>query len=759
MSISEISIEQTGVDRLYARLDDLRVQLGDRLGQALSQLSSGHQALVERDTAAAEYGEQLARLDAVEHGLCFGRLDLTDGRIHRIGRLGLRAENSDEPLLIDWRAPAARPFYVATGIVPEGVRRRRHLRTDGRRVVDLQDELLDRASRTDDEELSGEELSGEAALFAALDASRTGRMSDIVATIQGEQDRIIRADHRGALVVQGGPGTGKTAVALHRAAYLLYTRREQLAKRAVLIVGPNVAFLRYIGQVLPSLGETGVRLATIGELFPGVCAERAEPAAATEAKGRAAMAEVIAAAVRDRQWVPGWEPEEAIEVEYEREVLRLTRPVCAGAREAARASGLTHHQARPIVERRIVAALAEQYAERIGTDPLGGENLLDPGSLAAIRRELHASPEVDAALERLWPRLTPQRLLTELFASPDRLAAAAPQLSAVERQALLRAPGGGWSPADVPLLDEAAELLGPDEELRQARRAGAEREHRRRLAYAQEVLDVAYGSRSVDLEDGEEGELLAAYDLVDADRLAERHQERDRRTAAERAAADRSWVYGHLIVDEAQELSAMDWRMLMRRCPSRSMTLVGDVAQTGAPGGTGSWAQALDPYLAGRWRLARLDVNYRTPGEIAAVAADVLAALGPGVAAPRAVRETGVRPWLAPEEALPELLAREAAAVGDGLLAVIAPTADAAALAQLGLPALTVQQAKGLEFDSVIVLDPAGILTESPRGLNDLYVALTRATQRLGVVHTGELPAPLRAERFDPVLPVAAGGR
>lgn len=292
-------------------------------------------------------------------------------------------------------------------------------------------------------------------------------------------------------------------------------------------------------------------------------------------------------------------------------------------------------------------------------------------------------------------------------------------------------------------------MLGPDEERRQARRADTERARQRRLAYAQEALDVAYGSRSVDLEDGEEAELLSAYDLVDADRLAERQQWRDPRTAAERAAADRAWAYGHLIVDEAQELSAMDWRMLMRRCPSRSMTLVGDVAQTGAPGGADSWAEALDPYLAGRWRLARLDVNYRTPAEIAAVAADVLAALDAGSAAPSAVRETGVRPWHAPEEALPRLVARETAAVGEGSLAVIAPTADAATLAQLGLPALSVQRAKGLEFDSVIVLDPAGIVAESPRGLSDLYVALTRATQRLGVVHPGELPAPLRAERFD----------
>ncbi|GAB2690870.1 HelD family protein [Kitasatospora kifunensis] len=746
-------MEQAYVTTLYTHLDRLRAHLAARLDQTLSQVSTGHQTLTERETAAAEYAEQLARANAVEYGLCFGRLDLTDGQVRYIGRLGLREESADEPLLIDWRAPAARPFYVATGFAPEGVWRRRHLSTEGRRVVDLRDEVLD---LTDPRRPTGE-----AALLAALNATRTGRMSDIVATVQAEQDQVIRADHHGTLVVQGGPGTGKTAVALHRAAYLLYTRRELLAKRVVLIIGPNAAFLHYIGQVLPSLGETGVRLATIGELYPGVSADRAEPAAAAELKGRPVMVDVLAAAVRDRQWVPGWAPEEALEVVFEGEVLRLTRPVCAGARGAARDTGLTHNQARPFLVELIVDALARQYADLIGADPFGGENLLDEESIATIREELRASSQVRQAIDRLWPALTPQRLLTDLFGSVERLVTAAPQLTAAERQALWRAPGGGWSTADVPLLDEAAELLGPDEQARQAHEAHQERAYRRRLTYARGVLDLAYGSRSVDLEDGEEAELLSAFDLVDAERLAERHETPDHRTAAERAAADRGWVYGHLIVDEAQDLSALAWRMLMRRCPSRSMTLVGDLAQTGEPGGADSWQSALGPYLGDRWRLAKLEVNYRSSTEIAAVAADVLAALDPRLEAPRPVRATGVRPWrlrLADDaryaQALATPVAREVA--DGGLVAVLAPsTATDEIRKELSseISVLTVRQAKGLEFDSVIVADPAGIVAESPRGLNDLYVALTRATQRLGVVHLGELPAPLRAERFDQLSP------
>ena len=388
-------------------------------------------------------------------------------------------------------------------------------------------------------------LIGEAALFASLSADRTGRMSEIVATIQAEQDAIIRSGLPGVLVVQGGPGTGKTVVALHRAAYLLYTHRDQLARRGVLVVGPNATFLRYIEQVLPSLGETEVVLSTIGELLPGVVGTAAESPDASRIKGSLQMVEVIARAVR------------------------------------------------------------------------------------AVRRD------------RAGKDVTPERLLTLLWSSPERLAAAAPELSATERAALYRRPGEPWTRADVALLDEAADLLGDTDAVkRQRRRADAERAaaDAENLAYTREVVhsQLEAGGLTVDPLDVEPFIKL----------MAERTRHRDAPgTIAERAAADRTWQFGHVIVDEAQELSPMEWRMLMRRCQRRSMTLVGDLAQAGTDTGVRSWAELLDRYAPGRWRTAELTVNYRTPAEIMAVAGDVLTAIDPAAAPPVSARSTGVIPW------------------------------------------------------------------------------------------------------------------
>jgi DNA helicase IV len=368
------------------------------------------------------------------------------------------------------------------------------------------------------------------------------------------------------------------------------------------------------------------------------------------------------------------------------------------------------------------------------------------------------------ALDELWPSLTPQRFLGELFGSRSRLAAAG---VAEEDVPLLHRPPGGWSPADVPLLDEAAELLGVDDRLERALAAA-----RRRAAIdqAQDVLDILAGSGAQevdDLGDVENADRLSAVDLIDAERLAERHGDVDDRDLAERAYDDRTWTYGHVVVDEAQELSAMAWRLLMRRCPSRSMTLVGDVAQTGDLAGARSWAEVLEPYVGSRWRLEELTVNYRNPAEVMDVAAGVLAALDPPVQPPRSVRETGERPWTRPYEpgALAGLVAGERELVGDGRVAVIAPVGRVAEVrAAVGVAAdadltdpvvvLSVRDAKGLEFDSVLVVDPAGILAGSPRGANDLYVALTRSTRRLGVLPDGPLPAVLAAL----AEPVAAAG-
>jgi DNA helicase IV len=752
LSTDEIRGEQDYVSMLYGRLDSLRGRASDRLAQVLRESGGTHQARSEREAFSAMYTQQLTQFDAAENGLCFGRLDFDDGERRYIGRIGIHDESGDyEQLLMDWRASAARPFYLATAASPADVRRRRHIKTRGRTVVSVDDEVLDLAVADPGKH---EGLTGESALLAALSASRTGQMRDIVETIQAEQDRIIRSDLSGVLVVQGGPGTGKTAVALHRAAFLLYTYRRQLTKRGVLVVGPNATFLRYIGQVLPSLGETSVLLSTVADLYPGITAHGCESREAAEIKGRLGMAGVVAAAVRERQRVP----RRPVQVAVDHEALRLDPAVCSRARERARRSRRPHNEARRVFAREIVDALTRQLAARLGANVLGEGNLLDAADVDDLRRELRRQPEVRALIERLWPVLTPQRLLADLFASADRLATAAPRLTAAERATLLRDPANEWTPADVPLLDEAAELLGEDD---RAARSAASRRHRAEVAYAGGVLDII----SRDLDD--DTEILMGADLLDASRLAERQEDEIGLTAAERAAGDRTWAFGHVIVDEAQELSEMAWRMLMRRCPARSMTIVGDVAQTGDVAGTPSWSRILDHYQAGRWRLAPLTINYRTPAEIMSVAADVLAAIDPALELPRSVRESGTMPWrleVPPErlaDGLADAVRRAAARLGEGRMAVIVPSARLREFGQaiealvpgsavgeqpeLERPVvvLTVRQAKGLEFDSVLIGDPAGILAESPRGLNDLYVALTRATQELGVVYAGELPTVL----------------
>ncbi|MGW3410605.1 HelD family protein [Streptomyces sp. NPDC000888] len=738
----ELRIEQEFIDGLYTRVDALRGVTEASVVDALGQGNTPMQARLERDVLVAERSGLLAALNAVDGSLCFGRIDLTSGVSHHIGRLGIRADDTEHtPILIDWRAPVARPFYLATGHTSMGLRRRRHITTDGRQVTDLHDEILDLG---DHERTGHEDPSGDAVLLAALNSARTGRMSDIVQTIQAEQDQIIRAPYQGVLVVEGGPGTGKTAVALHRAAYLLYEYRELLAKRAVLIVGPNPAFLGYIGEVLPSLGETGVLLATIGELFPGVKATATDTSEAAAVKGRADMADVLAAVVRDRQALP----DPVIAIEHDRDILMLDAGLVRVARERTREAQLPHNVAREHFEGHILNTLTDMLAERIGTDPFDGSNLLDASDITQIRDELAENPEVWDAIEQLWPRLTPQRVVADFLAEPEGY------LPDGDADAIRREVTRAWTTADVPLLDEAAELLGEDDRVA---RALADQERRSQIAYAQGVLDVSYASRTYEFEDKDEedSEVLSAHNIIDAERMAERHEEDDHRSAAERAAGDRTWAFGHIIVDEAQELSPMAWRLLMRRSPTRSMTLVGDPAQTSEAGGVGSWEGILSPYVGDRWEHVRLAVNYRTPSEIMDLAAGVLRAEHPGFEPPRSVRSTGVRPWVrGVSDDLAGAVAKAVAelAPAEGRLAVIAPRGLHGALAG-GLDGVTVgeapdltravvlldpRQAKGLEFDSVLVVEPGGF------GTSDLYVALTRATQVVGVLYTGELPGVLR---------------
>ncbi|MDN5718850.1 AAA family ATPase [Corynebacterium sp.] len=757
----DISAEQEHLDELLTVVDESRERLTDRMRRAQRRRADidQPQTLLERDHETYEVAGRLDEYSAAEIGLFFGRIDVEDDEPENpvtdvdgeapldrryIGRIGLHTSDDEmRTLLMDWRAPLARPFYLATTLHPEGVHVRRHIRTRGRTVTDVADERLSGGDRQAGR--SGGERDGsvaqEGALLHAVNRARDRHMHDIVDTIVAEQDRIIREEHRGVTVVQGGPGTGKTAVALHRTAYLLYTWREQLANTGVLIIGPNRRFLDYISQVLPSLGETGVVLATPGSLLPGIDARplSAESLTTQEVKGSPAMLEILAAAVRDHQTVP----EEPVDFLIDGVTVALTPRIARQARTRARRTHRPHNLARARFSDVVLDLLRDAMADSIGADPLGGENLLTAADRDQLREDLAAEPAVAEAVDELWPVLTAEEVLTGLYGSREAVDSAASDYDDVTRDALVRedAPED-WTEADAPLLDELAEILGI------AGAEEAEAEERRRwksqVDEAQEALDILSGSAYQDLDDGTDAEILMAYDVIDAEQLAERQRVRSSMSTAERAAADRTWAFGHVIVDEAQELSAMAWRMIFRRSPNRWMTLVGDPAQTGSPAGVEDWSDALSPFVKDRWRLHELTVNYRTPADIAEIATAIQSEISPGQATPDCLRETGTGIRELPLADVATAVARAVEAAGDGLVGVIAAPQRIAGLQEAyaadEVVVSDVNGAKGLEFDEVVLVEPGEIVDASPQGLNDVYVAVTRSTQGLTLVHDQPLP-------------------
>ncbi len=741
----ELGAETRHVQELHRLLAAELDVVSGRSVAVLSARAGGElSARWERDVAVHRWSERAAQLRAARSGLCFGRLDGHDGPPLYVGRIGLSEGDDDgTTALLDWRAPAAQPFYCATLANPMGVTRRRHFALAGiapdERVTEIHDDVF-AGGHTD-----APDTAADPALLAALSAPRGTAMRDIVATIQAEQDAVIRLPLAGMVVIEGGPGTGKTAVALHRVAYLLYTHRDQLARRGVLVVGPSGPFLDYVGGVLPSLGETAVVFTTPGRLYHGVDATATDLPQVARIKGDLVMCEVLRRAVAVEQSLP----DEPIPIALEAVTVEVDRAVAATARDGARGSGRPHNAARMVFAEGLVAQLVERGVDLITggilADPdnvdvdaafANDDYAPDPAESAAViardladdlRDELVDHPGFRKVLDRLWPLRTPERLLARLLESEERLAAidadlrragvldaAHPDLAHPDLAVLHRSDGAAWTVSDAPLLDELAELLGPLPR-RAARRVD--------VRYAADVLAV------IDAHDrnvaGEDPDELRATDFVNADLLAARFDEELTGSVAERAAADREWTYGHLVVDEAQELSAMDWRVLARRCPSRSITAVGDLAQRSAPAGARAWADVLAPIAGDRFTLRALTVNYRTPAEIMDAAALVLPE-DERHRVPRSVRCTGEPPRHATLDELPAVIAD----TGPGTIAVI--TADPAALSDLGPVAVhTPGSAKGLEFDVVVVVDPEPI---ADRCRADLYVAMTRATRRLVLV-------------------------
>jgi DNA helicase IV len=684
---TEQSAEQKHVDALYARLDGEVARVHADLDDAVRSSSTDPEEAYTREVRVAMLNRRARTLGSAEQHLCFGRIDRADGSALHIGRTGL--SDGDDQLLVDWRAEAARPFYAATAAHPMGLHRRRHLRLEDRRVTRVSDEILDGA------EPGPHDVVGDGPLLEAIGARRTGRMRDVVSTLQAEQDAIIRSAHRGVTVVEGGPGTGKTVVALHRAAYVLAGFEEARAD-GVLVLGPNSRFLDYIAEVLPSLGENDVAMSTADRLVADALDIRLDLDAARgaghelrRAAGDVRLADELAETVRRSQAPAG-----TLTVVVDGDAITMDEHALTEARATAGGAGLPHDQARSLFKDLVVDFVSDEVQararimlakldedievltggvnvdkaaakdlERLGFGPDEGGAFghaaavaeLDPG---ALRAELADDVALERAVEAAWPRLEAADVVLDLLdLRPELAADGAPDGDGA---------GDGdvaWTAAHLPLLDEAEHLLnGPPER-----------------------------------------------------------------------------TYGHVVVDEAQELTPMQWRSVLRRCPGRSMTVVGDLAQAGPATGAASWADALGSDLARRADVRSLTVCYRTTAEVLAAAAPLLAQIAPHQAPSCAVRN-GDEPRRRAANgdlsgAVVEEVTREVAN-GD-LVAVVAADDAAPDLAEAldgMVRVVPVSQVRGLEFDAVVVADPEGIRRARPGGERDLYVALTRPTRRLVIV-------------------------
>jgi DNA helicase IV len=645
MAHPDLPAEQAYVDHAYACLDRMRESIERAAATGATEIAA--------EALELWAAGRLQTFAEAERGLCFGRLDFEEVERLYVGRRWVHDEDR-RLVVVNWQAPAARPFYTATPGDPHGVTLRRRFRADGRRLVDLTDEALDGT-------LEGALGAVDDFLLEELEQSRTARMRDIVATIQADQYRLIARDPAPPLVVQGGPGTGKTAVGLHRASFLLYAHRDGL--RRVLVVGPNPTFMEYVSHVLPALGESAVEQRAVGELVDGVTPARVDPLEIQQLKADVRLAEVLARAAELRSEP---RPEELL-VRLDGDFVRVReRDVRRLLEEARGALGLTA-AARERFRMSLLRSFYEDYGHRLGGRALRNFDEVE----RAVQRQGHLT----RYLQRVWPTPRPYDVVRRMLGNRAVLARAAEGILDADEQRLLVRRGRDLSDADLPLLDEARALLeGPPTR------------------------------------------------------------------------------FGHVIVDEAQDLTPMQLRMVGRRVGG-SFTILGDVAQATGPVSYDSWEELL-PHLPGgeEAEVAELRHAYRVPREIMAVALPLLAEIAPGVEPPLAYRVGADAPRAVESERPLARALEEAARLAreEGLVAVIAPPsfvheAPGSLFDETRVPVLTPREAKGLEFDHVVVVEPARIVQEAAagQGLRELYVALTRPTKTLVVVHALPLPAPL----------------
>tara|TARA_B100001559_G_scaffold165292_1_gene138496 strand:+ start:6529 stop:8595 length:2067 start_codon:yes stop_codon:yes gene_type:complete len=681
---NELEAEQAYVDKAYGCLEAAKERVFDLTSMVEVGKGGTNQARVERDAIWDSVSTRLGQLNMGDAALVFGRIDQNvDSESFYIGRVGVWDDKQD-PIVVDWRAPIAESFYRATGLDPMGLERRRHFVSRGRTLLSLEDEIFGDIEKFRDNENSS--LKGEGALIAALETARTGRLQDIIGTIQGEQDEIIRAPISGVVAVQGGPGTGKTVVALHRAAYLLYTHRFPLEGQGVLVVGPNRLFLAYIEQVLPSLGEAGVEMASLGDLVGGVrVGDHRDPEEVSRLKGDLRMVKFLARSAKIRQ-----RPlREDFRIGYGVQWLHITVEQTAQIVAEAQRRYRTHNAARRFIEEEFYFTLASSSNEPLDHRTVG--------------ERLKGQMAIREALDWMWPVLTPEQLLNDTFGSHALIKAADPKLTQEEVESLYKPRESLskeiiWSASDAALLDEARAVLGS--------RPGKREE-------------------------------------------------------------DSIRTFGHIVVDEIQDLSPMDLRMLSRRSLNGSMTVVGDIAQA-----TGAWAhqnwESILLHLPDRKEphMRELTIGYRIPAPLMELAANVLKEAAPGLKPPSSVRADGESPIFVSADSsldsLAEVIIEEQEKADSGNLAIVAANSQIEEIEALlnkaeiifghpnrrgldeQLTVVPVGLVKGLEVDVVVVVEPKKIIEEQIQGMRALYVALTRATKRVVVVHAEELPTNMK---------------
>ncbi|ANS63088.1 hypothetical protein SLINC_0864 [Streptomyces lincolnensis] len=685
-------------------LEETIAELTDRLDTARRAPGGMGQEAMDRDIEIHRLTSRLRTLRRFGLDLCLGHMVGTDDpEPVYVGRLGL-TDSEGRRLLVDWRSPAAEPFFGATHANPMGLASRRRYRWNGGRIGDYWDEVF----TPDGFAGHHASLDDQSAFIASLGSDRSPRMRDVLGTIQADQDAIIRAGSRGALVVDGGPGTGKTVVALHRSAYLLHSDPRLGHRRGgVLFVGPHRPYLAYVSDVLPSLGEEGVQTCILRDLVAeGAAAKVESDPEVARLKSSADLVKAIEKAVRFYEEPPA----KGMTVTTHWSDIPLSPTDWAVAFEAAE-PGTPHNEGRGHVWEELLTILVDKHE---------GDASAEDGEVSPelLRKSLRQNRELQTAFNRAWPLLEAADLVSDLWTVPAYLRMCAPWLSREEVQRLQRADAQAWTVSDLPLLDAARQRLGDPGAARLKRRneaaVAAERERMNTVVESlSAVADDEYGMGLVTMLRGED-----FHDaLVDE-------------TALAGADPDRlAGPFAHVVVDEAQELTDAEWQMLLLRCPSRSFTIVGDRAQA-RHGFTESWRERLERVGFDRIDLASLTVNYRTPEEIMAAAEPVIRAALPDANVPTSIRSGGVPVLHGPAADLDSVLDGWLAEHDDGIACVIG---DPAFRTRSRVRSLTPELSKGMEFDLVVLVDPEDF-GEGIEGAVDRYVAMTRATQRLVVL-------------------------